>query len=190
VQAPARADVVADLLDPVRVVDAISASRARAHGDAAAEPVEVLGRIGYLSEQPDLPGWMRVDELLRYTKAFFPKWDSGYAQELLAQPGPDRVFALPWAMQNGHSIKQLHELTHIDEWFLHCIHHLVEIEDLLRIYKGGPCPKKLLFEAKRAGFSDRDIWDISAIAGFFNMSNRVASATDMQPNDAYHGQAR
>jgi len=43
---------------------------------------------------------------------------------------------------------------------------------------------------RRAGFSDRDIWDISAIAGFFNMSNRVASATDMRPNVVYHGQAR
>jgi uncharacterized peroxidase-related enzyme len=43
---------------------------------------------------------------------------------------------------------------------------------------------------RRAGFTDRDIWDISAIAGFFNMSNRVASATDMRPNAAYHGRAR
>ena len=43
---------------------------------------------------------------------------------------------------------------------------------------------------RRGGFSDRDIWDISAIAGFFNMSNRVASATDMRPNAVYHGQAR
>ena len=43
---------------------------------------------------------------------------------------------------------------------------------------------------RRAGFSDRDIWDISAVAGFFNMSNRVASATDMRPNTVYHGQAR
>lgn len=43
---------------------------------------------------------------------------------------------------------------------------------------------------RRAGFSDRDIWDISAIVGFFNMSNRVASATDMRPNAAYHKQAR
>lgn len=43
---------------------------------------------------------------------------------------------------------------------------------------------------RRAGFTDRDIWDISAVAGFFNMSNRVASATDMRPNAAYHGQAR
>lgn len=43
---------------------------------------------------------------------------------------------------------------------------------------------------RRAGFSDRDIWDISAIVGFFNMSNRVASATDMRPNATYHKQAR
>jgi uncharacterized peroxidase-related enzyme len=43
---------------------------------------------------------------------------------------------------------------------------------------------------RRAGFSDRDIWDISAVAGFFNMSNRIASATDMRPNSVYHGQAR
>jgi uncharacterized peroxidase-related enzyme len=43
---------------------------------------------------------------------------------------------------------------------------------------------------RRAGFTDRDIWDISAVVGFFNMSNRVASATDMRPNSVYHGQAR
>ena len=43
---------------------------------------------------------------------------------------------------------------------------------------------------RRVGFTDRDIWDISAVAGFFNMSNRVASATDMRPNVDYHGQAR
>jgi uncharacterized peroxidase-related enzyme len=43
---------------------------------------------------------------------------------------------------------------------------------------------------RRVGFTDRDIWDIAAVAGFFNMSNRVASATDMRPNSVYHGQAR
>ncbi|AKI02929.1 putative peroxidase-related enzyme [Hoeflea sp. IMCC20628] len=41
-----------------------------------------------------------------------------------------------------------------------------------------------------AGFSDRDIWDISAVAAFFNMTNRMASATDMRPNPEYHGFAR
>jgi uncharacterized peroxidase-related enzyme len=43
---------------------------------------------------------------------------------------------------------------------------------------------------RRAGFTERDIWDIAAVAGFFNMSNRVASATDMRPNSVYHRQAR
>ena len=41
-----------------------------------------------------------------------------------------------------------------------------------------------------AGFSDRDIWDIAATASFFNMSNRMASATDMRPNDEYHAMHR
>ncbi|MEZ5716439.1 MAG: peroxidase-related enzyme [Paracoccaceae bacterium] len=41
-----------------------------------------------------------------------------------------------------------------------------------------------------AGFSDRDIWDIANVAGFYNMSNRVASATDMRPNDQYHAKSR
>jgi uncharacterized peroxidase-related enzyme len=39
---------------------------------------------------------------------------------------------------------------------------------------------------RRVGFSDRDIWDISAVASFFNMTNRMASAVDMRPNDEYH----
>ena len=43
---------------------------------------------------------------------------------------------------------------------------------------------------RKVGFSERDIWDIGAVVGFFNMSNRIASATDMRPNEEYHVQAR
>ena len=43
---------------------------------------------------------------------------------------------------------------------------------------------------RHAGFSERDIFDIAAVAAFFNMSNRVASATDMRPNSVYHRQGR
>jgi len=43
---------------------------------------------------------------------------------------------------------------------------------------------------RSVGFSDRDIWDIANTAGFYNMTNRVASATDMRPNDEYHAQTR
>src|SRR5438552_11831840 len=50
--------------------------------DPVADPVAVLSRIGYLSEEHDLPGWMRVDELILYTRAFYPGWDDAYAEEL------------------------------------------------------------------------------------------------------------
>jgi ABC-2 type transport system ATP-binding protein len=50
--------------------------------DPVADPVGVLSRIGYLSEENDLPGWMRVDELIRYSRAFYPAWDDPYAEEL------------------------------------------------------------------------------------------------------------
>jgi len=43
---------------------------------------------------------------------------------------------------------------------------------------------------REAGFQDRDIWDIASVAAFFNMSNRVASASDMRPNSEYHSMAR
>jgi ABC-2 type transport system ATP-binding protein len=50
--------------------------------DPVKDPVGVLGRIGYLSEERDLPDWMRVQELMNYTQAFYPKWDEGFAEEL------------------------------------------------------------------------------------------------------------
>jgi ABC-2 type transport system ATP-binding protein len=62
--------------------------------DPVSNPVAVLGRIGYLSEQPDLPDWMRVYEFLRYMQAFYPKWDVQYAEELREQFGIDRTARL------------------------------------------------------------------------------------------------
>jgi ABC-2 type transport system ATP-binding protein len=51
--------------------------------DPVREPVDVLRRVGYLSEERELPEWMSVDELMRYTQAFHPTWDASYARELL-----------------------------------------------------------------------------------------------------------
>jgi ABC-2 type transport system ATP-binding protein len=50
--------------------------------DPVADPVAVLSRIGYLAEDNDLPGWMRLGELIRYSRAFYPGWDDAYAEEL------------------------------------------------------------------------------------------------------------
>ncbi len=67
--------------------------------DPVADPVAVLSRIGYLSEDNDLPGWMRVEELLRYVRAFYPAWDDRYAEELR------QTFALDPAAKIRHLSK-------------------------------------------------------------------------------------
>jgi uncharacterized peroxidase-related enzyme len=43
---------------------------------------------------------------------------------------------------------------------------------------------------RAAGWSERDVWDAASVAGFFNFTNRVATATDMMPNKEYHSLAR
>jgi len=50
--------------------------------DPVADPVNVLGRIGYVSEESDLPAWMTVDELMKYMRAFYKSWDESYAETL------------------------------------------------------------------------------------------------------------
>src|SRR5882724_5503215 len=64
--------------------------RVRVFGrDPVNDPVGVLSRIGYLSEENDLPPWMRVSELLRYVRAFYPGWDAEFAEELRSTFGLD-----------------------------------------------------------------------------------------------------
>ena len=53
--------------------------------DPVSDPVGVLSRIGYLGENRDLPEWMRIGELIRYLKAFYPTWDDRYAESLREQ---------------------------------------------------------------------------------------------------------
>jgi ABC-2 type transport system ATP-binding protein len=50
--------------------------------DPVSNPTAVLSRVGYLSELNELPEWMRVDELINFTRAFYPNWDESYAQSL------------------------------------------------------------------------------------------------------------
>jgi ABC-2 type transport system ATP-binding protein len=62
----------------------VKAGAVRVFGlDPVRDPVAVLGRIGYLSEERELPEWMSIDELMRYTQAYHSGWDTAYADELL-----------------------------------------------------------------------------------------------------------
>jgi len=50
--------------------------------DPVSNPTAVLSRVGYLAELNELPEWMRVEELINFTRAFYPSWDDRYAQSL------------------------------------------------------------------------------------------------------------
>ena len=51
--------------------------------DPVKEPAQVLGQIGYVSEEPELPGWMTVSEYLNYMSAFYGDWDKQYQKKLV-----------------------------------------------------------------------------------------------------------
>ncbi|MFQ5639592.1 MAG: carbamoyl-phosphate synthase (glutamine-hydrolyzing) large subunit [bacterium] len=78
-------------------------------------------------------------------------------EDKLKNPTDERIFAIAQALRTGYTLEQVHDLTHIEQWFLHKIQHILDVEDALKRYADGICPKGALLEAKRAGFSDRQI---------------------------------
>ena len=72
----------------------------------------------------------------------------------LTTPTDERVFSIPYALKEGMSVAEIHEHTRIDPWFLHKIANIVRVEQLVSEYSGGNCPRHILDEAKRVGFSD------------------------------------
>jgi carbamoyl-phosphate synthase large subunit len=75
--------------------------------------------------------------------------------EELREPTPERVFAIAEAMRRGYTVDRIHELSHIDKWFLYRIENLIETEGRLRT--PGALSPGILLEAKQAGFADRQI---------------------------------
>ena len=75
----------------------------------------------------------------------------------LNSPTDERVFTIPYAMKAGMSVAEIHEHTWIDRWFLSKIANVVRVEGLVKEYHGGICPRHVLEEAKRVGFSDPQI---------------------------------
>jgi len=81
----------------------------------------------------------------------------GDLRQELAEPTDLRVYAIPEAIKAGISIDEIHDLTHIDKWFLYKIQNVVDLEKQLANVGEQRCPRDLLLEAKQAGFSDMQI---------------------------------
>jgi carbamoyl-phosphate synthase large subunit len=76
----------------------------------------------------------------------------------LTKTDTDRHFNIKYALKNGYSIERIAELTRIDPWFIDQFAQIVEIERrVLEAPKDQPLDLDLLREAKRSGFSDKQI---------------------------------
>ena len=78
-------------------------------------------------------------------------------RERLITPHPERIFYIRYAFQTGMSVEQVAALTRVDPWFLDEIERLVNLEGRLRAFSLEALPRDLLWQAKRAGFSDVQI---------------------------------
>ncbi len=79
-------------------------------------------------------------------------------KEKLRVPNWERLWYLADAMRAGFSLEEIHQLTHIDPWFLHNIEQILQMEETLKGFTptaGNPAILQILLEAKRMGFSDR-----------------------------------
>ena len=76
----------------------------------------------------------------------------------LKEPTDKRVFAVANAFTKGYSIDKIYDLTRIDKWFLYKIKNIVDTEKLM---KDNELSKDLLRQAKKYGFSDKRIGDVT-----------------------------
>ena len=94
----------------------------------------------------------------RYGLGFAKNFNKLPFDELMAKvstPTSERQFIMYEALRKGATVEELHEKTHIKEWFIEQMAELVALEDKLLKYKGKPLPDKLLTQAKKDGFADK-----------------------------------
>jgi len=102
---------------------------------------------------------LRSLEIKKYGLESLGRCAEGELESLYARlrtASPERIFLLADAFRSGVELETIHELTRIDSWFLHNIREIVEMETSLRTREGG-LDKDTLLEAKKMGFSDRQI---------------------------------
>jgi len=81
--------------------------------------------------------------------------DREVIEEELGEPGPDRIWYVGDAFAQGFTLEEVHQLTHIDPWFLSQIKEIVDIELWLETQSLETLDKDTLFLLKQKGFADR-----------------------------------
>ncbi|KNE25482.1 carbamoyl-phosphate synthase large subunit [Achromobacter spanius] len=112
--------------------------------------VMAIGRTFQESFQKALRGLeVGVDGLNQKTT------DREKLQVELGEPGPERIWYVGDAFAQGFTLDEVHNITHIDPWFLSQIKEIVDIELALEQKTLADLDYATLWELKRRGFSDR-----------------------------------
>src|SRR5437870_129281 len=112
--------------------------------------VMAIGRTFQESFQKALRGLeIGVDGLNQRTR------DRETLERELGEPGPERIWYVGDAFENGFTLEEVHRLTHIDPWFLDQIKQIVELEMELDDRRLDDIDAATLRTLKRKGFSDR-----------------------------------
>lgn len=75
----------------------------------------------------------------------------------LSAPTEERIFAVMQAFQQGFTVDEIHNLSHIDSWFLYKLKRVANIAQQLLLFSDQKPPQKLILEAKQAGYADKQI---------------------------------
>ncbi|MDO8176874.1 MAG: carbamoyl-phosphate synthase large subunit [Undibacterium sp.] len=81
--------------------------------------------------------------------------DREILEKELGEPGPDRIWYVGDAFAHGFTLEEVHQLTHIDPWFLAQIKDLIDIELWLDTQTLDTIDKDVLLKLKQKGFADR-----------------------------------
>jgi carbamoyl-phosphate synthase large subunit len=112
--------------------------------------VMAIGRTFQESFQKALRGLeIGVDGLNQRTR------DREILEKELGEPGPERIWYVGDAFENGFTLEEVHRLTHIDPWFLDQIKQIVELEMELDDRRLDDIDAATMRTLKRKGFSDR-----------------------------------
>ncbi len=85
----------------------------------------------------------------------FNKKSLNELMHMLRTATSERQFVMYEALRKGADIGELYHLTHIKPWFIEQMKELVELEEKILSFQGGPIPDELLIQAKKDGFSDK-----------------------------------
>ena len=94
----------------------------------------------------------------------------------LEHPTDKRVYAIAEAFEQGYTIDHIYERTKIDRWFLQRLYRIYQYKNVLRGYDGDgsqPLPVDVLHEAKRMGFSDFQIAELTMTRSTLPMFDRM-----------------